>query len=138
MTRSEQVQHLNPEGLSRNPAFTQVVTVSGPARMVYVGGQNAVTADGQIVGEGDVGAQAAQVFRNLQTALAAAGAGLEHVIHWKIYIVQGQPLAPGLAEFQKAWGRRPNPPAITGVFVAALANPAFLVELEAIAAVPEA
>ncbi|NTU79686.1 MAG: RidA family protein [Chloroflexales bacterium] len=127
-----QVQHLNPEGLSRNPPFTQVVTVSGPVKTVYVGGQNSVEASGA----GDIAAQSAQVFRNLQTALAAAGARIEHVIQWKIYIVQGQPLEPGFAEFQKVWGRRPNPPTITGIYVAALANPAFLVELEAIPVVP--
>jgi enamine deaminase RidA (YjgF/YER057c/UK114 family) len=137
MTRNEQVQHLNPDGLSRNPAFTQVVTVRGPVKLVYVGGQNGVDADGTIVGEGDIAAQTAQVFRNLQTALAAAGASIEHVIHWKIYIVQGQPLEPGLAEFQKVWGRRPNPPTITGIYVAGLANPSYLVELEAVAVVPE-
>lgn len=137
MTRNVEVQHLNPEGLSRNPAFTQVVTVRGPVKTVYVGGQNSVDASGTIIGAGDIAAQSAQVFRNLQTALAAAGARIEHVIQWKIYIVQGQPLEPGFAEFQKVWGRRPNPPTITGIYVAALANPAFLVELEAIAVVPE-
>jgi enamine deaminase RidA (YjgF/YER057c/UK114 family) len=137
MTHNVQVQHLNPEGLSRNPAFTQVITVSGLVKTVYVGGQNGVDASGAIVGEGDIAAQTAQVFRNLQTALAAAGASIEHVIQWKIYIVQGQPLEPGLAEFQKVWGHRPNPPTITGIYVAALANPAYLVELEAVAVVPE-
>ncbi|NTU81724.1 MAG: RidA family protein [Chloroflexales bacterium] len=137
MTRNVQVQHLNPEGLSRNPAFTQVVTVSGPVKTVYVGGQNSVDASGAIIGAGDIAAQSAQVFRNLQTALAAAGARIEHVIQWKIYIVEGQPLEPGFAEFQKVWGRRPNPPTITGIYVAGLANPAFLVELEAIAVIPE-
>jgi enamine deaminase RidA (YjgF/YER057c/UK114 family) len=137
MTHNVQVQHLNPKGLSRNPAFTQVVTVSGLVKTVYIGGQNGVDASGALVGAGDIAAQTAQVFRNLQTALAAAGARIEHVIQWKIYIVQGQPLEPGLAEFQKAWGRRPNPPTITGIYVAALANPAYLVEIEAVAVVPE-
>jgi enamine deaminase RidA (YjgF/YER057c/UK114 family) len=50
--------------------------------------------------------------------------------------VQGQPLLPGFEAFQRAWGDRPNPPAITGLFVAGLAHPDFLVEFDAIAAVP--
>ena len=74
------VQHLNPEDLHRNPAFSTVVAVRGPATTVYVGGQNAVTASGEIVGKDDIGAQSDQVYRNLEIALAAAGAGLEHVV----------------------------------------------------------
>jgi enamine deaminase RidA (YjgF/YER057c/UK114 family) len=131
-----QVEHLNPEGLPQNPAFTNVVVVSGPVRTIYIGGQDAVDATGQIVGAGDIGAQAAQVFANIQTALEAAGAGLEHVVKWTILIVQGQPLEPGYAAFQRVWGERPNPPAITAAYVSALARPEFLVEIDAIAVVP--
>jgi enamine deaminase RidA (YjgF/YER057c/UK114 family) len=104
------VEHLNPEGLSQNPAFTNVVIVTGPVRTIYIGGQDAVDATGQIVGIGDIGAQTAQVLVNMQTALEAAGAGLEHVVKWNILIVEGQPLEPGFAEFQRVWGERANPP----------------------------
>ena len=44
------VQHLTPEGMHRNPAYSQAVIVSGPARTIYIGGQNAVDATGNIVG----------------------------------------------------------------------------------------
>ena len=130
------VQHINPETLHRNPAFTNVIVVTGLVRMVYIGGQNAVDASGVIVGKGDIRAQTEQVFRNLQAALAAGGAQLEHIIKWNIYVVHGQPLQPGFQVFQRVWGRRPNPPAITGVMVAELANPDFLVEIDAVAVVP--
>ena len=43
----------------------------------------------------------------------------------------GAPLGPGFAAFQKAWGDRPNPPAVTAAFVSALAHPDFLVEIDA-------
>jgi hypothetical protein len=39
------VRHLNPDQLFKNPAFTQVVSISGSVRTVYVGGQNAVSLD---------------------------------------------------------------------------------------------
>src|SRR5689334_20239857 len=130
------VQHLNPETLHHNPAFSQAVAVSGAIKTVYIGGQNAVDASGAIVGRGDIGAQTEQVMRNLQAALAAGGASLEHVIKWNIYLVQGQPLEPGFAVFQQVWDRRPNPPAISMVMVAGLANPDYLIEMDAIAAVP--
>ncbi len=132
-----QVQHINPNDLSKNPAFTQVVSVSGPGKTIYVGGQDAVDASGAILGKGDIKAQVEQVFKNLQTALEASGAGLEHIVKWNIYIVQGQPLRPAFEASQQIWGSRPNPPAISVMFVAGLANPEFLVEVDAIAVVPE-
>jgi enamine deaminase RidA (YjgF/YER057c/UK114 family) len=131
-----QVQHINPDGLNKNPAFTNVITVTGPAKTIYIGGQDAVDASGNIVGKGDIKQQTLQVLNNLQVALNSAGAELEHIIKWNIYVVQGQPLQPGLEAFQQIWGRRPNPPVITMAYVSALANPDFLVEMDAIAVVP--
>ncbi|MBI1879354.1 MAG: RidA family protein [Chloroflexi bacterium] len=135
MTSQSYVQHLNPDGLIKNPAFTQAVTVSGPVKTVYVGGQDAVDASGAIVGKGDIRAQAEQVLKNLQTALAAGGASLEHVIKWNVYIVQGHSLQPGFEVFQRVWGNRPNPPTV--LFVAGLAHPDFLVEMGSVAVVPQ-
>jgi enamine deaminase RidA (YjgF/YER057c/UK114 family) len=132
------VQYLNPDALIKNPAFTQVITVAKPARTIYVGGQDAVDgAMGNVVGKGDLKAQTEQVLKNLQAALAAAGAGLEHLVKCNIYLVQGQPLMPGFEAFQRVWGSRPNPPTISVLIVAGLANPDFLVEIDAIAVVPE-
>ena len=94
-----------------------------------MGGQNAVDASGNIVGVGDIRAQTEKALQNVATALAAAGAGLQHVVKWNVYILQGQPAQAGFEAFQVAWGQRPNPPVITGVFVPALAHPDFLVEI---------
>jgi enamine deaminase RidA (YjgF/YER057c/UK114 family) len=131
------VTHINPEGMHKNPAFTQVIAVSGPARTIYIGGQNAVDGAGNIVGKGDMRQQSEQAFRNLQTALQAAGAGLEHLVKCTIHVVQGQSLYPGFEAYQRAWGGRPNPPTVTVLMVAGLANPDFLLEIDAIAVVPE-
>ena len=54
-----------------------------------------------------------------------------------LYVVEGQPLEAGFAAFQNAWPETPNPPAITGVIVSALAHPDFLVEMDAVAVVPQ-
>lgn len=130
-------QHLNPEGLPRNPAFSQGVAVAGQAKTVYVGGQDAVDASGRVVGKGDLKAQTTQALRNLETVLAAGGAKLEHVVKWTIHVVHGQSAQPGFEAFQEVWGQRPNPPAITFMFVAGLGHPDWLVEIDAIAVVPE-
>jgi enamine deaminase RidA (YjgF/YER057c/UK114 family) len=98
-----QVQHLNPDGLSKNPAFTQVVAVTELVKTIYIGGQDAVDVSGAIIGKGDIKQQAEQVLKNLQTALGASGAELEHIIKWNVYVVQGQPLRPAFEVFQQTW-----------------------------------
>jgi len=42
------VEYINPDRLHKNPAFTQVISVSGPVKTIYVGGQDAVDAQGII------------------------------------------------------------------------------------------
>jgi len=130
------VEFLNPDGLPRNPAFSNVAVVSGNVRTIYIGGQDAVDAEGNIVGVGDIAAQTEQVLRNLRTALAATGAAPEHVVKWNIFIVDGQDFRSGYAAFQRVWGDRPNPPVITAAVVKGLARPEFLLEMDAIAVVP--
>src|ERR671915_2010899 len=107
------VEFLNPDGLHRNPAFSNVAVVSGSVRTMYIGGQDAVDAEGNIVGVGDLVAQTEQVLRNLRTALEAAGAGPEHVVKWNVLVAEGQDFRAGYAAFQGVWGDRPNPPVIT-------------------------
>jgi len=103
-----QVQHLNPDTLSKKPAFTNVVVVSGSVKTVYVGGQDAVDASGTFIGKGDLKLQTEKILQNIQAALAAGGARLEHVIKWNIYVLQGQSLNTGFEVFQRVWGNRPN------------------------------
>jgi len=118
-----------------NPAFTQVIAVEGRHRTIYVGGQNAVDASGQIVGKGDLAAQARQVCHNLETALAAADARVADVVKWTIYVVQGHSPMPAFGVFQEAWAGRGKPPTISVVTVAGLAHPDFLLEIDGIAVV---
>lgn len=132
-----EVKYINPDGLPKNPAFTNVVSVTGPVKTIYIGGQDAVDTSGAIVGKGDLKAQTEQILKNIQAALAASGAQLEHVVKWNVYVVQGQPLQEGFVAFQSVWGNRPNPPAISAMFVTGLAHPDFLAEMDAVAVVPE-
>ena len=131
------VRYTNPDGLPKSDAFTNVIVVTGLLRTVYVGGQDAINASGAVVGKGDIRTQAQQVLDNLQTALVASEASLEHVIKWNVYVVEGQPPQPAFELFQRVWGDRPNPPAITLVFVSGLAHPDFLLEMDAVAVVPQ-
>ena len=132
------VRYLNPASLHRNPAYSQAVIVSGSANTIYVGGQNGVDASGSVVAQGDLAAQTEQAVRNVEAALLAGGAKLDHVVKWNIYVVQGQSAQAGFEAFQKVWGQRAERPAISVMFVVALAHPDFLVEIDAVAVVPQA
>lgn len=87
---SIQIKHINPDGLSKNPVFSQIVTTQGNGRTVYIGGQDAVNRQGEIVGKGDIAIQTEQVMENLQIALSACGATFENLVKLSIYVVQGQ------------------------------------------------
>jgi len=130
------IRHLNPEELYSNPQFTQVVSVAGPVRTVRVAGQTSVDRAGAVVGKDDLGAQAKKVFDNVRIALEAADADLGHVIGWTFYLVAGQNPAPLLEAYAAVWNQRPNPPMITLLYVAGLANPDLLLEIETVAVVP--
>ncbi len=131
------VQYIDPDELPKNPAYTNVIVVSGSVKTIYIGAQGAFDAStGTIVGKGDIGAQSLQVMKNIQAALTAAGAGLEHIVKWNIYLTQGQPLQPGVEAFQRVWGNRPNPPINTVMYVSELVPSDFLVCIDAIAVVP--
>jgi enamine deaminase RidA (YjgF/YER057c/UK114 family) len=130
------ILHLQPEGLHRNPAYSQAVAVSGPVTTVYVGGQDAVDADGNVVGAGDLKAQSLQALRNVRTAVVAAGGGLEHVIKWNVLLVEGQPVQAGFEAFVEMWPADAAPPVVTVAFVVGLGRPDFLVEIEAVAVIP--
>ncbi len=134
---SNKVQYLNPEGLSKNPAFSQVVTTQGKGKTIYIGGQDALNAKGEIIGKGDLSKQTEQVMENLKIALTACGAEFDNLIKLNIYIVQGQDIRLGFQASQKYLGGLKHPPAISGMFVSALANPDYLVEVDAIAFIPE-
>lgn len=125
-------------GISPGPGYAHAVTVSG--RLAFVSGQVAVDAEGRLVGPGDLTAQTAQALRNLERVLAALGAGWEDVVRFGWYVVdatQVQTIRDVRDEFiRPALGDRPNP-ASTLIQVAALFRPEFLVEVDAVAALPE-
>jgi enamine deaminase RidA (YjgF/YER057c/UK114 family) len=127
------VLHINPESLPTNPAFSQVVRVPAGHDMIYVGGQNGVSVDGQLVGPG-MAEQAEQAMANLRACLEAAGGQLIDVVEWRVLCVQGAPLREGFAAFA-VWPRDAAPPAITVAMVAGLAVPGALAEIAATAAV---
>jgi enamine deaminase RidA (YjgF/YER057c/UK114 family) len=104
---------------------------------VYISGQVALNERGEVVGDGDLEAQLRQVYENLKAALAAAGATFADVVKQTTYVVNFDAARdrPVIGRVRSQYLPATNPPASTLVGVQALANPALLVEVEAIAVV---
>lgn len=128
-----EIEHIRPEALANNPAYTHVVTARGP-RTVFVSGQVAIDGAGNVVGAGDLAAQTEQVMKNLGTALAAAGADFGDVVKITTFVVDYQPEHRSvLSEVRSRFLPTENPPASTLLGVSALAGPEWLIEIEATA-----
>lgn len=134
--KTNTVQFLSPDTLHKNTAFSQLAVVNGNHKTIYIGGQDALDRDGKLIGKGNIEEQAQQVLKNIEAALEAGGASFEHVVKWNIYFVKGQPVQNAFKVFQPKLAKLKTPPLVTGVFVDALANPDYLLEIEAIAIVP--
>ena len=132
-----QTQFLNPPALCPTFGWTHVVTATG-GKTVYVSGQVAVDERGEVVGKGDLRAQAEQTFENLKHALAAAGATFRDVVKTNLYVVGLKPEhVPVLREVRSRYVNAEQPPASTLVGVSALVGPDWLIEVEAVAVLPE-
>jgi enamine deaminase RidA (YjgF/YER057c/UK114 family) len=96
----------------------------------------AVDAQGKVVGEGNIEAQAVQVFENLKLALGGIGATFDDVVKFTIYIVGlTQEKRKAVMEVRGRYINQKNPPAATMVGIDQLVQPELLLEIEAIVAV---
>lgn len=124
---------LRPAGLVQSPAFTHVAVVPPGATTIYIGGQNAVTEDGTLIGADDAAAQTEQVMTNLHVALAAAGATVHDLVMITVMFVDGVDL--NAVYPIAAAGLEGAAPPVVGMRVAGLAVPGALLEVSAVAAV---
>lgn len=128
-------ERLNPNGLSQPRGYSHVVTTRG-GKTVYVAGQVSLDEKGELVGKGDLKAQAQKVFENLRTALRAAGADFDDVVKLNTYVVNYRPaMLDTLRAVRSAFMGDVAVPASTLVGVQALAREGFLIEIEAVAVV---
>ncbi|MCA0133706.1 RidA family protein [Winogradskyella alexanderae] len=131
------IEHINPNGLFKSPSFSQIVTTKGNGKTIYIGGQNAVNDNHELIGKNEIAQQTDQIMKNLEIALKACKANFKHLIKLNIYVLQGQDAKIGFQISQKYLGQSTKQPIITVVFVAGLVHPDFLVEIDGIAFIPE-
>lgn len=131
-------EFINPPALPNwEQTFTQVITIPhAPAKTVYVSGQVAADRDQNLIGEGDLGAQAMQAFRNLEAALAAGGATTKDVVKLNVYVKDYKPAdAAPVSEALRRYFPHEHLPTSTWLGVQALAKEGFLIEVDAVAVV---
>jgi enamine deaminase RidA (YjgF/YER057c/UK114 family) len=128
------ITRTNPSNISKPFSnYAHVVTVEGAQKLVFCAGQVAADVDGKVLPPDDFDAQANLVMKNLQNALAAGGAKLSDVTKVTLYICNPHDVPKTRRILVDYFGD--NPPASTLCILRGLANPNFLLEIEAIAAV---
>lgn len=130
-TAIAQTKFINPEGLSKPTSYTHVVVAGNT---VYIAGQVSSNEKGEVVGKGDLEIQVKRVFENLKICLQTAGVTFEDIVKMNTYVVELKPEKLAIIRaVRKDYLSGEHPPASTLVGVQALANPDYLIEIEAVA-----
>jgi enamine deaminase RidA (YjgF/YER057c/UK114 family) len=127
---------INPSNLPAPETYTHVVIATG-TKLVFVSGQEPEDVHGNLVGRGDLAAQAHQVFANLGRALAAAGAHPRQVAKITIYVVNHRREYLPVIEKARVSLFGDRKPADVLVGIATLSNPEYLIEVDAIAVIED-
>ena len=131
-------EHINPTGIYEHPAFTRIITVKGPMKIIFIAGQTPSDENYKCVAPGDYRAQYLKVMENLDVQLKAARATWDDVVYRRIFVldvdeylkVSSDPDTPKFGDPEK-------PPPSTMVGVTRLSHPDFLIEIDLMAIVDE-
>jgi enamine deaminase RidA (YjgF/YER057c/UK114 family) len=128
-------ERINPPELGRPSGFSHAVSATA-SRMVFLAGQLGTGRDSKIVASGVV-AQFEQALANVLTVLAAAGGQPQDLVSLTIYLIDVEDYQARSREIGAVWRRLAGTryPAMAGVGVTRLWDPAALVEIQGIAAV---
>ncbi len=126
---------LNPTALAPPAGYSHVAVASG-GTLVFLSGQVALDRSGNLVGPNHLPAQTQQVFENLKAGLEAAGTDFAHVVKLTFYLTDVSRIGV-VREVRDRFVDLQHPPASTAVEVRRLVREDFLIEVDAVAVVPE-
>jgi enamine deaminase RidA (YjgF/YER057c/UK114 family) len=129
------IKFVKSETLPPSPGYSQAAVVT-KGRFIFIAGQVAMDTSGKLVGPGDFRAQVKQTFENLKATLAANGATFDNVVKLNSYFVDVKQI-PAFREVRDQYINVANPPVSTAVEVRRLVREEWLIEIEAVAVVPE-
>jgi enamine deaminase RidA (YjgF/YER057c/UK114 family) len=131
------IERSNPAGLHRPPGYHHV-TVAQPGVTVHLAGQCPLDPEGSLVGPGDLVAQAEQVARNIDFALASVGAAPSDVVRAVIYVASHdrESLSVAWSSLTSSVAAAAFTGAATLLGVAQLGYPGQLVEVDITALLP--
>jgi reactive intermediate/imine deaminase len=124
---------INPDSISQPRGYTHVVEAAG-THTVYISGQVPLDHEGKLVGGQDMGAQAEQVFKNLEAALSAVDATFEDVVKFTYFLTDISQIQ-AVRNVRDLYINATNPPASSAVQVSQLFMPGLLIEVEVIAVI---
>lgn len=132
-----EIKILNPEALGKPLGQYSQITRVKASEYLFIAGQVAADAAGNVIGAEDFDAQCVQVFANIGTALASCGAGWGNVVQFTTYLVHSQDIPKfmqyRLREFPRMFANGAYPPN-TLLMIDRLVKEAFLIEVQAVAA----
>lgn len=132
-----EIKTFNPETIAKPGGQYSHVTRVKAAEFLFIAGQVATDRNGTLVGPGDIEAQCAQVYANIEAALKASGAGWGNVVQFTTFIVNAQDMAK-LRSFRSREFPRMFPggvyPPNTMLIIDRLAQEHYLIEVQTIAA----
>jgi len=113
------------------PRYSQGIVVTKPGTLLFIAGQTASDKDGNVVGTGDIEAQAHQVFKNLSAVLKEAGGSLDNLVMTTTYITDRK-YREGYNRVRTQYYKKSSPTS-TLVIVSGLAHPDYLIEIAGVA-----
>ena len=116
--------------------YSHATMVEARGRLVFISGMTAQRADGTIAGIGDIEAQTRQVCENLKSAVEEAGGTLDDVCRVDVY-VRNMEHFEAIHKVRREYFKPPAP-ASTMVEVCKMTSPDYLIEINAIAVLPNA
>jgi 2-iminobutanoate/2-iminopropanoate deaminase len=124
-------QILQPKSLNDpRPRYSQGISTEG-GKLLFIAGQTASDKEGNVVGKGDIEAQSHEVFKNISAVLEEAGASFDNLVMTTTYITDRK-YREGYNRVRQQYYKNSQPTS-TLVIVTGLANPDYLIEINAVA-----